>query len=494
MSKDTKGELWPNPLITLRRDETGLTILPCPPAICELLTIKERKEMGEKPVSTCLAVPTGAEVEGSPVYITYQGFWRKVRDFCMEQGWEVKLEDYRAPFPRAHMELAHNMRFSQERLLREAVAADCSGLIGAPTRYGKSFIMANLCRVYPGARIIIAAPGDDLVRQLSEEMKRLLPGRKVKGVGLGRSNFKGEPEIEVISVDSLHKTCISDPDMLICDEAHAHVTDDRIKLIQNVSPRARRIGMGATLEGRYDRRDAVIEGLFGPVLSSVSYREAVAEGAICPVVVVGIPITFNPFHCSHYIHAMRRLLWQNEKVAYLAREVCDNMLPENWQTLLFIKNEDHAKFMAEALSQSKWPVAMAKLLTKKARGALTQEVADSTHMRVLCSNIFVQGMTFHDLRALVNLSGGGPYTSTIQRPGRLPEIRHDLGKKFGLLVDFFPRPAYVPDKSSMPEQKWWAPVQDGKNRLSAYQEIGYEVTTPNTMRELRDTMHYLVNF
>ena len=466
-------------------DDTALTICPCPRALQKILTFRQKELEGKK--ETIHLFTAVGELQGQPVCMTYQGFWKIVTDECTRLGWTVTLLDKRLPFPNPKLHLMGGFRASQQRLTTDALLKNRSGVIEAPTRYGKAICLANVCRAYPDRRTVIALPGQDLVRQLTRELKLWLPERRIKMIGGGTGTRVPSDDLTVCGSDSLHHCDLTGTDLLLGDEIHTIATDTRIPLF-NAFTRARRIGFTATRKGRFDQRDLVPEGLFGPVLSEITYREAVAEGAICPIVVVAIPITFELFYCTYRPLAMRRVLWENPKVAAVTRQLCDEFIPPDWQTLLFIRNEASADYFANALSNCRWPVAMAKLLTTMGRRNLTQEVKDSVHMRVLCSDIYGQGMTFSDLRVLVNLGGGGPYTQALQKPGRLAEIRPDLNKKYGVLVDYFPQPAHFFTRLPADAQAWWGPVKDGENRLAVYQDIGYEIRWARTMRQVRDVM------
>ena len=74
-------------------------------------------------------------------------------------------------------------------------------------------------------------------------------------------------------------------ELLLADEPHALVTSTRLGVIDGFL-KARRYGYGATLKGRFDGRDKLITGIFGPVLAERTYLEAVEEGAICPLNII----------------------------------------------------------------------------------------------------------------------------------------------------------------------------------------------------------------
>ena len=46
---------------------------------------------------------------------------------------------------------------------------------------------------------------------------------------------------------------------------------------------ARKWGVSATPSGRFDGRDKVIEGLFGPVVYQRTYAQGISDGALVPI-------------------------------------------------------------------------------------------------------------------------------------------------------------------------------------------------------------------
>ena len=87
--------------------------------------------------------------------------------------------------------------------------------------------------------------------------------------------------------------------------------------------------------------------------------------------------------------------------------------------------------------------------------------------RCLASEIYAQGVTFNHVRTLINLSGGGANTSTIQKPGRLAEVRPN--KKCGIVFDFFFTPGTGKGNGIQ------ALYRESLARVKAYTEKGYEI-------------------
>ncbi len=412
---------------------------------------------------------------GFRVVRTLPGFWRKCLTWLSINGYEFEFEDLRTPdlLPLPKLGMMKGFRFSQKELLTQALMANTSGLIGAPTRWGKSTLLKNILRAFPGVQTTVTLPGADLLKQTYDDIKKSLPDREVKMMGGGSSvKFQSE-DITVCSMDSLHKIDAGPVRLFVVDEPHALVAASRVDHVPRFAL-ARKYGLGATLTGRYDGFDFLLEGLIGPVLAKRTYKEAVEEGAICPIKVMMIrwPLPNIPGDRDRVYKAA---LFESELIGRCARYLSDQVIPKEWQMLYFIKTEDQADFLSDCIGRDV-SVAMAKKLTTKERNELTERVRKNHIKRVICSDIYVQGVTFHEVMVLVNCGGGGSSTSTIQKPGRLAEIRP--GKNCGLMIDFL----FEPQSSGPPgaEQNF---VSDGmrqvcnesRTRMNAYKEIGYDV-------------------
>lgn len=353
-------------------------------------------------------------------------------------------------------------------------------LLGDCTVVHNSIGIINTVRAYDEeVPTVITVPGQDLVRQTWDMVEACFPHRHPKWV---KSATSKQSDLIVCSIDSLHHCDRTRTKLLIIDEPHASAADSRIPQIKEFKE-ARKIGFGATLKGRFDQRDLVIEGLIGPILTNKTYREAVAEGMICPITVIHVDLTFDPWNTEDRNQVMRYLLYQSPRVAAIARYVSE-FLPADWQTLMFIKNEKQADYFHAQLQNTTIPVAMDKKLTAKQRKELTAAVKSGEVTRCICSDIYIQGVTFSLLRCLMNLSGGGPYTSAIQKPGRLAEIMPELNKHRGLLIDVTFRPSCNPHKRDMPGQAWRGIEMEGKGRLKVYREIGYDIRTITTFKQM----------
>lgn len=467
-----------------------LLFYPITDKVAKTLSLTERKiEDGEIENYSRVLYSTVLR-DGKECGATYQGFHARVRKTLEKDGYHIIFHDMRNPLPPPRLDLMYGFRFSQEELLTKLLLGDGSGLLSAVTRYGKTTLMVNTIRAYPTLTTCVVAPGVDLVKQLYTEMRSKFDttGRQVYLV-YGNKKPKGvirPGDIIICSADSLGKIDTTQFRLLLADEPHELVTDTRLPGI-NSFHNARRLGFGATLTGRFDGRDKLIEGLFGPVLAERTYREAVDEGAICPLSVIFLDVNLMPKRYYNRQRAYDGLFFRNAKMHELIASLCKEVIPADFQTLIFIKNEKQAEELVEAIGKETC-IAMAKRLTEKERDELTRKVKENKIKRCLCSKIYVKGMTFSDVRVLINAEAGGNNTSCIQKPGRLAEIRP--GKKCGIIIDFF----FRQDENVIDEipGAWRCLVSDSKSREKAYSDKGYDIFHARDQKEVKRKFETLI--
>lgn len=470
-----------------------MTVVPDVPLVRKFLTLKYREMQKANGQTTFknLEAPMyseGTTVVGAlPCLYSHQGLWRSLYDYLLEKGHKVQLIDKRRPFPSYDLSKAMVcLKEYQKVWIVDALLAETSGLIGAPTRFGKTYGMEAICRAFPDKKIVITAPGVDLCGQIYDHFMERMKHRNIHGVYTGSKNNVQSDGITICSVDSLEKMDPDDTDILIIDEPHAVVSEERLPQIARFT-KSVKYGFGATLKGRFDKKDRLIEAIIGPVLSNVTYKEAVAMGAIAPLKVAIIEIPFSkdsvPGRRVDRQVVYKRLLTQSKKVADIVKKTMEEAIPPDWQTMAFIVDEKQADYFMQEAMPPHGTVAMAKKLTPSERKKLTKAIAAGTYQRVLASNIYVQGVTFPDLKVVLNLAGGGANTTAIQKPGRLLQTRP--GKNYGVMVDFLfkCRDEALEERHQPP---WRCITGECWARMNAYEEIGYDIVRIRTCEELKE--------
>jgi superfamily II DNA or RNA helicase len=407
------------------------------------------------------------ELEGGSV-TTFQGLLDYVMRICEENNIPFQMADMRMKMPVPKIDQAGDFMFGQRKLFFEFLAKNRSGAIKAPTRYGKTVLIANTCRVYNGVRTVVTAPGVSLLSQLQNDLKRWLPHRDIRGIYTGSKTKKPSEDITVVSMDSIEKCEPENVRLLLIDEPHAAVSPTRVGAMMKFR-NARILGFGATLEGRFDGADDLIAGLLGPVLAEKTFKEAVAEGAICPIVVYMLRMKYSPFACFRRETAYKKLIYRNENFNDLVRTIMRTVAPVDWQSLIFVDEIKQADLMQMMMEEG--VVAVASRMDKEERQQRFDEMVHNIIKRCICTDIYATGITFPDLRIIVNAAGGGGSITATQKPGRLAQVRP--GKKAGYLVDFL----WVPDRdANFPRENEWRSVSnDSYNRMANYKKIGFEV-------------------
>lgn len=429
---------------------------------------------------------------GMRVIQTFQGLVPDIAECCQQHGYTADIVDARLPFVPPVLHRMSGFRFTQRDLVIKALVKNRSGCIGAPTRFGKTTLLINVARAFPTLKTVIAAPGIDLLKQLHDDVARAFPDRKVRGLYTGSGCKIQSEDITVVSLDSLDKCDKHGTKLLLIDEPHSAVSASRVAEIVSFH-NARKIGFGATLSGRFDRADVLIKACIGPVLSEVTYREARDMGAVAPIEVAFLRRKFPVFPCGDRDAAYRKLVHNNPDTHKLWAQLCREAIPQDWQTLIFIKNEQQAKGIYHEIQEG--TIVMAKLLTPGERRELTEQVKANVIKRCICSDVYSQGVTFHEVRALINAGGGGGSISCVQKPGRLAEIRP--GKKCGVVVDVLWQPEselfrqpdmhiddmldVLPNPSM---HQWSSVVRDCWSRHRVYKDKGYNITYHDTVESL----------
>lgn len=351
-----------------------------------------------------------------------------------------------------------------------------------------TILMINVARAFPDVPIAVIAPGVDLCNQLYGDFTGPfgIKDREVKLICSGsRNTATSETGITICSADSVGKIDSGIPRVVLADEPHALVTATRVSAINKAFPLARRYGFGATLTGRFDGADPLIEGLFGPVLAERTYKEAVEEGAICPLAVIFFDVYLREGF-SNRDTAYKKLLFESPQMAALTARLCNEVIPQEFQTMLFVKTERQAEVYRNAIGRDT-TIAMAKRMNKAEREEVTSLMRNNVIKRCLCTDIYVQGVTFSDVRVLINCEAGGNNTTAIQKPGRLAQVRD--GKKCGIVFDFCFKDAYASRRGL---DKAEALVRDSAARKKAYTDKGYEIKHVTTIQEAIDTFNDLV--
>jgi superfamily II DNA or RNA helicase len=394
--------------------------------------------------------------DGRTIGLTYEGLWWAVLAHLRKMKIEPEWEDCRGAIAEADLTQLQTLRPLQDQAL-DVILNHHIGIVECPPGFGKTFLISQVPRIYPEARIVIITPRTDVVKDIHRRVAAASPNPKeVKLAGGGRV-FPYKHRVVVITAGSVHKIPPDWPHILIYDEVHGCATARQLRSLEQFE--CRRYGLSASPDGRLDGADLEVNGIFGPVQCCISYRDAQAEGLVCPIKVRLVEIDMEEPLAKSDVNKQRLGYWRNiprnQAVAAAARA----HTPEE-STLILVKTLEHALFLRMLLPEffivhggvadtvegnAKWQgfcdlglVANTPEFIENIRNIDVDQAkamfADGRIKKVIATPKWREGVDFPDLRILIRADGSGGSIDAIQIVGRLSRVLE--GKPHGIVYDF----------------------------------------------------------
>jgi len=421
------------------------------------------------------------------------GLIPRIRDFIKKSGLPVSVvEDARHCDPRYRIdpsplsEPGLVLKEGQFDAIKSILSKD-SGVIVAPTGWGKSFCIRLICRLLPDCKIHYLTDLTDLCDQMHAELLPYIPDLGRFGGGIKKGG-----RVCVVNVESAHHTGY-DADVIIGDEIHRLCAQKYMDQLgkYGVNRPCRAYGFTAS-PVRDDGMHRFNEPIFGPVVVKVSYVAAQAASMVVPIEVrwVRPAIARDPSAEVGAGAEKERLgLWsnyaRNESVAEQAKAVADK-----GQTLVMVSTVEHAYRLKQFLpdfevcyspnesadSMREAMVAAGLLdkdeprMTPTRRKYLRDGFDKGKITKVIATQVWSTGVNFRRLAFLIRADGGAAQTKTTQVAGRLS--RTFTGKSKGVLIDFWDD---------------WSPtfVRRSRARFSVYESHGFSQVRPSVREILR---------
>lgn len=325
-------------------------------------------------------------------------------------------------------------------------------VVKAPTGWGKSYLIVQVCKMLPHNRIAVVLPGKEILRTVYRRVKS-----QVRDVGVVGDGHNYISRITLCTMESLHKLQGMEWDLLLFDEVHRAASPVTANNLAEIFFNTKCVGLSASPTGRSDGADLVTEALFGPILYTVSYQEGVDRGAVTPIEVRMYQIDIGPDIDSSNSAAINATgIWRNEIrnafIAKLARQI-----PEDEQTLITVATAEHALLLRQHLPE--FEVVFSNATSRKAkkllfnpdktmtvkgvykgqmmdgyREKLRRDFETGTIKKAIATGVWNTGVDFVGLQWLIRADGMGSDIQSTQTPGRLS--RTNDGKHRGILIDF----------------------------------------------------------
>ncbi len=216
--------------------------------------------------------------ENSEEYLSEAGFTYRISNELQENGYQVDYADFRNLEIESpdFSKLTIRPRTWQKDAFAAVLSSD-GGLINVATAAGKTVLIEQLTRIHPNTRVVITSQESPPLSSLYESLKSDFP-HKVAGLGVvGRES--NPRQITLCHTASLHKTDMDHTQLLFYDEVHGAGAEKTSEILREFSL-ANAYGFSASIEGRFDQAEPLIEGLFGPVLFTYDHKDAVRAGDV----------------------------------------------------------------------------------------------------------------------------------------------------------------------------------------------------------------------
>ena len=419
-----------------------------------LITWEDQQSHGGKKILLreiqCYAV---YDFAGSKQVVTNAGYVDKLRGVLTEDGYTIHVEDLRPEDPDVYKPKwaaieGIDFRYKQrETIVRMATLR--RGRIWWATGAGKGWILPHFCRVMCKCRIVVTTKHISVLETNFNRLRSFLPS---VGIYHSRARQLGRRVMCYGAGSLLHAVKEFKPHIVVADEVQ-ELASDRMFGMFNKFRHARMFSLSANDGDRFDNADFELEGIFGPIISSLSYPEAERHGMVVPIHVQWVAVDCDdPVGRSSGTPAWRWGIWRNEVrnqlIADAARQYPDNQILITCQTLehaCFIKqklpeftlcyspSESHGRKLDmykswKLLSSDERLMTIDKLKWMRAR------FETGKLRKVIATTVWNRGVSFDHLQVLIRADGSSDMINDTQIPGRLARVVE--GKEYGLLIDF----------------------------------------------------------
>ena len=311
----------------------------------------------------------------------------------------------------------------------EAVAAsNSSGQITAPPGVGKTSIICGLAKMLPTYHKILVTTDDrQVVKQIHQALTEHFPQEKV---GIHIKPHSSPARIIVTNLDALEDFtrgelaysgyALRDFDAWICDEVHRLPVPKRIPILKNFRP-LYSWGLTATPK-RADNSHQLNSVIFGESLFEIGHREAIdvqtqtGEKGIVPMKVLVFPLLTErpiPEEWSHYAK-LRAAFLRNPKLDAMLSAL-NAQLPAESKALYFVDTLRQGVLMKRLVPGAEF--VHGKLPLSK-REEILNGLRTGALNRVICTDIWSEGIDIPDLDFVVDVSGKLSPALITQRAGR----------------------------------------------------------------------------
>jgi len=317
------------------------------------------------------------------------------------------------------------------------------GVIIAPTGAGKTVLMAGIISAFERKKILFLCHTIDLVDQALMEFTKF--GFNCSKMGGGIKNMNGD--IVVSTIQTFHKLNFTEYhdkfDVVLCDECHHSgiINSSYYKVLSNILAPIR-FAFTATLPTKQEVK-LCLEGLIGPVVDELSFKEATDIGILAIPNVRLIPVEpFSDYEVRTYADIYDKAIVNNKSRNRLILKEIKSLNREGLSTLTYVQKIEHIENLLEIAEEMKVKLFDVQGSIKgEVRLDIKKKLEEKEIHNVVSTIVWREGINIKSLNAIVIAGGGKNEKDLIQACGR--GARKDDGKDEFVIVDFIDSAKYL---------------------------------------------------
>jgi len=410
-----------------------------------------------------------AELQSDDTYKVqiYSGFVKTILLDIYSGNAGISIKDFsivstRHKYEPSDLVISDKLYKHQKRIV-ESVLHNKRGIVKSPTGSGKSFVIAELVRLFTADNlsVLITVPTIDLLHQLTENIKDylILNGEspiKIGKVGDGNYDFENVTVGIPQSLSNTDKTAkyLRTIDVLIADEVHTCSTPTYGSVVEHLLHRAVSIGLSAT-----PGNNIFLNAFFGSSIINVEESEMIEGDVIMEPIIkfYKAPKGFLPNGLSknaasistltdaHRYKTLAQvynwLIVKNDKRNNLILSKAIERIDLNIGPVIIIvtkiKGEhSHGEMLRQAFLDRGYDLPiMSGYISKKKRGKLLDDLRVNNIVGCIAGpKVLTNGISIPSLSTIILAGAGKSDTEFIQRVGRI--LRKKEGKERPVVVDF----------------------------------------------------------
>lgn len=398
------------------------------------------------------------------------GMLKILETYLKENGVEYEVEDYAYALPEGieiddrmtgkYIHQSHAVRRFFERRF---------GIIVVPTRGGKTFIAAEIMRIFLATdegNFLFVTDNRTLFSQAINDFRTFYEPRygelRIGEIREGKIDVTERVTVGMIQTiqSTLSNRCkdavkkrtlekyLKELKFLAVDEIHENASDSKLKIYRKCKKLEYQLCLSATPY----RSGALVQNLklrewSGDVVYEISEKTLKERGVLSDYRVFMLVVNHNDIEYSvaqdDYELYRKELIFNSAYRNGVLRRVIDILQRLNLKTLLLFQSIEHGK-RVERLTGI--PFISGETSNEDRERAKT-EFLNATGGMLSASGIFKKGVTLPSVEVMINIDGGLEDANTIQRKGRV--LGTTDTKDRSLILDFFDEfDAYFTDHSA----------------------------------------------